>query len=162
MAYDAFLKVEDVNGDLIEGDVVVEGHKGEMEIASFSFGIDNPTTIGSATGGAGSGKVNFHDIHITKRTDKTSPVFFKTCCAGAHFQKVTLTMRKAGTQQNDFLKYELTTVFVSSMETAGAEGGDDSPLEDIGLMFAKFHITFTSDDGSTADAGWDVANNTSA
>jgi hypothetical protein len=41
----------------------VSGHKaksvkgGTFEIKNFSFGVENPTTIGSATGGAGAGKV---------------------------------------------------------------------------------------------------------
>jgi len=30
--------------------------KGGFEIKDFSFGVENPTTIGSATGGAGAGK----------------------------------------------------------------------------------------------------------
>jgi hypothetical protein len=29
------------------------------EIKDFSFGVENPTTIGSATGGAGAGKIKF-------------------------------------------------------------------------------------------------------
>lgn len=35
----------------------VIGGTGAFEINDFSFGVENPTTIGSATGGAGSGKV---------------------------------------------------------------------------------------------------------
>ena len=32
------------------------------EIKDFSFGIENPTTIGSATGGAGAGKIKFNEF----------------------------------------------------------------------------------------------------
>jgi hypothetical protein len=32
---------------------------GTFEIKDFSFGIQNPTTISSATGGAGAGKITF-------------------------------------------------------------------------------------------------------
>lgn len=31
--------------------------RGGFEIKDFSFGVENPTTIGSATGGAGAGKI---------------------------------------------------------------------------------------------------------
>jgi type VI secretion system secreted protein Hcp len=47
-----------------------------FEIKDFSFGIENPTTIGSATGGAGAGKIKFNEFSITKTTDTASPNFF--------------------------------------------------------------------------------------
>ena len=34
------------------------------------FGVENPTTIGSATGGAGAGKVNFNEITINPGGDE--------------------------------------------------------------------------------------------
>ena len=35
----------------------VVGGTGAFEIKDFSLGVENPTTIGSATGGAGAGKI---------------------------------------------------------------------------------------------------------
>lgn len=35
----------------------VKGGAGRFEINDYSFGVEHPTTIGSATGGAGSGKL---------------------------------------------------------------------------------------------------------
>src|SRR5262249_40757702 len=32
----------------------------------FTFGVENPTTIGSATGGAGAGKIKFNEFTISK------------------------------------------------------------------------------------------------
>ena len=49
MPFDAFLKIETPN---ITGESTDSKHKGEIEIYSFSLGASNPTTIGSATGGA--------------------------------------------------------------------------------------------------------------
>jgi len=50
------------------GNVEVEGYGHQagksFEIKDFSFGIDNQSTIGSATGGAGSGKINFGELQI--------------------------------------------------------------------------------------------------
>jgi hypothetical protein len=46
----------------------VRGGKGKhaFEIKDFSFGVENPTTIGSATGGAGTGKISFNEFNIKK------------------------------------------------------------------------------------------------
>lgn len=37
----------------------VKGGGGTFEIKDFSFGVENPTTIGSATGVASAGKITF-------------------------------------------------------------------------------------------------------
>lgn len=45
---------------------VKAGTPGAFEIKDFSFGVENPTTIGSATGGAGAGKIKFNEFTIKK------------------------------------------------------------------------------------------------
>jgi hypothetical protein len=37
-----------------------------FEVKDFSFGVENPTTVGSATGGAGAGKITFNPFSVTK------------------------------------------------------------------------------------------------
>src|SRR2546423_9122241 len=54
-------------------DAVFKGSQGWFEIKDFSFGVENPTTIGSATGGAGAGKIKFNEFTIKKTTDVSSP-----------------------------------------------------------------------------------------
>jgi len=44
-----------------------------FEIKDFSFGVENPTTIGSATKGAGAGKIKLNELTIRKTTDTASP-----------------------------------------------------------------------------------------
>ena len=55
-------------GGVEPDDVEVEGYGGNsgrsFEIKDFSFGVENPTTIGSATGGAGAGKIKFDEFQI--------------------------------------------------------------------------------------------------
>src|SRR5215475_5837191 len=59
-----------------------------FEISSWSFGIENATSIGSATSGAGSGKAKFNEFQIKKVCDFATPAFFRNCVAGAHYKKV--------------------------------------------------------------------------
>lgn len=56
---------------------------------------ENSAPIGSATGGAGSGKRKFHEFVIDKTPDSASPVFFKNCVAGAHYKTIIIHMRHA-------------------------------------------------------------------
>lgn len=71
MAFDAFLKITTPD---VAGESSDSKHPGEIELYSFSLGAHNTTTIGSATGGAGAGKVSFSSFSIMKKTDKTSPI----------------------------------------------------------------------------------------
>ena len=43
-----------------------KGGSPTIELKDFSFGAENPTNIGSATQGAGAGKVSLGELHIKK------------------------------------------------------------------------------------------------
>lgn len=163
MAFDAFLKIgtgPDVKGESTDGK-----HAGEIEIASFSFGASNPSTIGSGSTGSGAGKVSISTLNIMKKTDKASPVLFQTCCAGNHYATATLTVRKAGGKTPlEYLIYTLTEVYVDSIQWSGSAGGDDRPSESLSLSFASVHVKYVPQkaDGtgdSPIEGGWDVTTN---
>src|SRR5438132_14152659 len=96
-----------------------QGGADAFEIKDFSFGVENPTTIGSATGGAGAGKIKFNEFTIKKTTDRASSDFFKNCCAGAHYKTVIIEMRKAGGDPQfagkAFLRFKFDTVFTTKI-----------------------------------------------
>ncbi|HVM55961.1 MAG TPA: type VI secretion system tube protein Hcp [Gaiellaceae bacterium] len=158
MAYDAFLKL-----DGIDGEVSAAGYEKWIEVFSFSWGASNAGT--SATGGGGgAGKASFQDLHFTTGTSKASPLLFMKCATGEHIPSGLLYMRKAGGDANGggnvFLKYELEDILVSSFQQAGAEQGDDRPVEDVSLNFVKIDFLYTgAPDGTTVEAGWDVRAN---
>lgn len=111
-AVDYFLKLDGIPGE--SQDVQ---HKNEHQISSFSFGVENPTTIGSATGGAGAGKIKFNEFTIKKTADQASPVLFQSCAAGKHINSAVLTVRKAGGDPGatgtEFLKVKFSNVLIS-------------------------------------------------
>jgi type VI secretion system secreted protein Hcp len=141
MAFDAFIKFTGVDGESKR-----KGFEKHIEIYSFSLGASNPTTIG-AGGGGGAGKVSISSFNLMKKSDITSPVLFQKCCMGEHFDKVTVTLNKAGGKEAvDFLKYEFEKVFVESIQWSGSSGGDDTPTESVSLSFGKVVITYTAQD----------------
>ena len=105
------------------------GQTQTIELQDFNLGGETPATIGSATGGAGAGKIKFNEFTIKKTTDSASPAFFRNCVAGAHYKKVTLEMRKAGGDPSSagkpFLRYHLYDVIVTNANPAdhGAKFG---------------------------------------
>jgi len=165
MPFDAYLKIETPN---ITGESTDSKHKGEIEIYSFSLGASNPTTIGSATGGAGAGKVSLSSFNFMKKTDKVSPVLFQACASGVHYAKATVTLRKAGETPVEYLKYTFGTVFVESVQWSGSTGGDDAPTESVSFCFRKMEIDYQPQGpdgkplGGAVHGGWDAIKNIKA
>jgi len=155
MAVDAFITFESVSVGAVPA---------AFEIKDFSFGVENPTTIGSATGGATTGKVKFNEFTIKKVTDRSSPAFFKNCCAGAHYKTVTVSVRRAGGEPADteFLRFKFETVFTTKIDWSGP--GDEGPEESITFIYGKLGIRSTPEEPGTKPvaAGWDQVTNKAA
>jgi type VI secretion system secreted protein Hcp len=180
MAYDAFLKIDGIKGESQDAK-----HKGEIDIMSFSFGMTQQGSHATG-GGGGSGKVSFQDLHFVKRVDSSSPLLFLNCANGAHIKEVNLTVRKAGGDQLEYLKWKLTDVLISSYQPAGSTiqgenasaavaggtggftGGvhaSDIPMEQVSLNFAKIEVSYQPQgadgrpQGGPVLAGWDLKQN---
>jgi type VI secretion system secreted protein Hcp len=132
-AVDYFLKL-----DGIEGESADHKHKSEIELQSWSFGATQGG-IGSTSGGLGAGKVSVSDFNFVMHANKASPKLFLACCTGEHIKKAQLTCRKAGKEQQEFLKWEFTEVMVSSYQTGGSH---ENPTESISLHFNKVKISY--------------------
>jgi type VI secretion system secreted protein Hcp len=135
MAFDAFLKI-----DGIEGESSNVKHKGEIEVLSFSWNIKQ--TISSVGGGGGgAGKAEVSDFSIVKHIDKASPQLTVAVCSGEHFRDALFTVEEPKGQKGGgaaFLKIKLSDVLISSFQTAG--GGSDQPMDQVSLNFAKIEI----------------------
>jgi type VI secretion system secreted protein Hcp len=140
MAFDAFLSVDGVDSQSTR-----KGFESEIEITSFNWGVNNPTSVMFGEG-SGSGKATLSSFNITKRTDMSSPQLFQACCLGKHFPKATVTLHKAaGENPVDYLRLDFTDVFVTDMQWAGTSGmGDDVPEESVAMTFGKVEMTYTT------------------
>ena len=114
---DFFLDLPD-----IEGESTDKKHKSKIELDSFSVSCAQAGTQSHGSGG-GAGKVRFQDLHCTKKMDVASPKLLLACATGQHLKQATLTARKAGDQQQEYLKFSFNDVLVTSYHT-GDRGQD--------------------------------------
>jgi type VI secretion system secreted protein Hcp len=135
-AADYFLKI-----DGIDGESKADKHTGEIDLDSFSWGATQSGSFATG-GGGGSGKVSMQDFHFTMSLNKASPALFLACAQGDHISKATLTCRKAGKEQQEFMKVTMSDVLVSSYQTGGSDGSDILPVDQISLNFAKIEIEY--------------------
>jgi len=102
--------------------------------------------------GGGEGKATFHDLSFTHKVDKASPVLMQACATGVHLKDGTITVRKAGKGQQEFLVIKMNDVIITSV-THGSAGGDGAS-ENVSIAFAKVAVEYKPQkaDGSL-DAG---------
>lgn len=165
MAADMFMWLEGGDPPCVgeSSDKAMKGKKA-FEIQSFNFGASNLADITSRGGGGGTNRVTVHEFSITRPVDKTSPVMFKHCCQGSHFDKGTVCMRKASGKAGEpitYLTYEFEKVYVSNI---AQNGGGEVPNESISFAFLKVNVTYIPQkaDGSPdtkVAAGWDLETN---
>jgi len=153
---DYFLKI-----DGIEGESADHKHKGEIQLESWSFGEQQSGTMAFG-GGGGAGKVQMQDFNFVMSTNKASPKLFLACATGEHIKQAILTCRKAGKEQQEYLKVTFSDLLVSSFTTSGAGSGENVlPQDQIALNFAKIEWDYKEQkaDGTLAGSvktGYDL------
>jgi type VI secretion system secreted protein Hcp len=138
VAADIFAKLGDIKGESID-----EKHKDEIEVLSWSWGVSNTGAAGGFKGagtGAGAGRPSFHDLSFTHKIDKASPVLMQACATGVHLKEATITHRKAGKGQQEFLIFKLNDVIVTAVDES--ESGDGNGIENVSLAFSKVAVEY--------------------
>ena len=139
-AVDYFLKIDGIQGESRD-----DRHKDEIDIESFSWGETQSGTF-AVGGGGGSGKISMQDFHFTMLVNKASPALFLACAQGDHIKNAILTCRKAGKDQQEFMKVTMNDVLVSSFQIGGA--GGVVPTDQISLNFAKIEVEYQEQDAT--------------
>jgi type VI secretion system secreted protein Hcp len=145
MASDIFAKLGDIKGESLDSK-----HKDEIEVLSFSWGVTNAGSMAHGSGG-GEGKATFHDLSFVHNIDKASPILMQACATGAHIKEATITHRKAGKGQQEFMIVKMNDVIITGV-THGGSG--DGASENVSMAFAKVAVEYKPQkpDGSL-DAG---------
>jgi type VI secretion system secreted protein Hcp len=141
MASDIFAKLGDIKGESLDSK-----HKDEIEVLSYSWGVSNAGSMAHGSGG-GEGKATFHDLSFVHKIDKASPNLMLACATGTHLKEATITHRKAGKEQHEYLIVKLNDVIITGV-THGGSG--DGHSENVSISFAKvdFQYKMQKPDGS--------------
>jgi type VI secretion system secreted protein Hcp len=157
-AVDYFLKLDGIDGESQDSK-----HKNEIDVESYSWG---ETNSGDAAhrGGLSAGKVSMQDFHFVMRVNKATPKLFEYCATGQAIKTAELTVRKAGKEQQEYLKIKLSDLIVSSFQHGGSSGEGLIPTDQIGLNFSKIEFEYKEQKadntlGGSVKAGYDLKQN---
>jgi type VI secretion system secreted protein Hcp len=104
------------------------------------------------------------DFHFVTKYNKSSPKLFLACASGQHIKNAVLTCRKAGGDQEEYLKVTMSDLLVSSYQTGGSSGGDIVPTDQYSLNYSKIEFEYKEQKpdgtlGGAIKAGWSVKEN---
>jgi type VI secretion system secreted protein Hcp len=123
-ANDMFLKLSGIKGESVD-----DKHRGEIDVLSWSWGMSTGTA--RVKKGTIAPKC-IQDLALTKFVDSSTPQLIMQGVMGQTIKEGTLTMRKAGKDQQEYLVIKMTDILVSSYQTGGSDG--DSPLVDAVVL----------------------------
>jgi type VI secretion system secreted protein Hcp len=134
----------------IKGESTDVKHKDEIEVLSFSWGVTNSGAI--TGGGGGAGRATFQDLSIVHHIDKASPQLLQACATGMHLKDATITHRKAGKGQGEYLIVKMNDVIITGV-VHGGTANDPPGSETVSLVFAKVDFEYRP---QKADGALDV------
>jgi type VI secretion system secreted protein Hcp len=144
MALDLFLQFVGASptGINVVGESVDKSHPQAVAVNAVEFGVENPTTIGSTSAGAGAGKVKFESVKVSKNVDSASTALFQALASGAHFPVMKLFVRRAGgTTPSDYAVYQFNMVFIVNIAVSG-DGGEDTLQETVEMTYGALQMSY--------------------
>jgi type VI secretion system secreted protein Hcp len=140
---DFFLKIELARQGPIKGEAVDEKHKEEILLTGWNWGMESKSAMSSA---GPSGKATVHELRCFKNVDRASPVIMQALRTNETVKKATLTCRKAGKEQQEYLKI---TIQNGRLTSYGVDTDGATPTETLAFSFKKIEVEYREqrDDG---------------
>jgi type VI secretion system secreted protein Hcp len=139
-AGDMFLMVKGAKHGVIKGESQDGQHKGEIDVLSWSWGMQAKTSLG---GGTATGKATINDLRIVKRVDSASTALMLALRTNEPIQKAVLTLRKAGKTQLEYLKVTIEQGRVTALTVdAGDLSGSADIFERVSFSFNKIEVEY--------------------
>ena len=122
--------------DGVAGDSAAEGHQGELDVSSWSWGMSaSPSATGMATG-----RPVLSDLVLSIPSEFGGLQLVKQCSIG-RTGEARLTGVRAGGNPFTYLRYEMPRATVTSVTQVTGEDGTLS--HQVGLRFRGMKATFT-------------------
>jgi type VI secretion system secreted protein Hcp len=155
-ATDMFLKLDGIQGESKDSK-----HKGEIDVLAWSWGASRGPASDKKNADPSAG-LSIQNLSLTKFVDKSTPEVLEKLLTGDSIATGKLTVRKAGENPVEYIKFCMEGVDVTS-QSGGGSGGEDRLTENITLHFNQFRYQYTPQNasgqaGSPIFTGWDVLN----
>lgn len=136
-AAEAFMKLGDIIGESSD-----PSHAGEMEVLSWSWGVEHPTEINRGGNVARKSKPGMGSLTFKKNVDKTTPILLEKCANGKRFDDAVLTVRKFDGSGVEYVTITMKKVIITSVSVDNSKPGEDVLTENVTLNFSKIKMHY--------------------
>ena len=112
---DFFIKFDGIKGESADAK-----HKDEIDVESWSWG-ETHTVPPRCGWRRGRGQGLDAGLPFRDEAEQGQPALMRACATGQHIKMATLSARKAGKGQQEYLTFKFHDVLVSSFQTGGSE-----------------------------------------
>jgi type VI secretion system secreted protein Hcp len=146
-----FFKVKGAKHGEIQGEAQDQKHKNEIEVLSWSWGMQGKSSIG---GGTATGKATMRELRIVKKVDKASTALMAALRTNEVIKEGILTLRKTGTSKIEYFKITISDGRVMALDVeAGDDSGSPTLIERVAFSFNKISVEYTPQGGDGMPQG---------
>ena len=134
---DAYLSVVGKKQGAIKGEVETPGHADEIAVLAWRWGVKSPTAHGTSQA---TGRRVYDWLEIDKHIDGGTTRLLSALASNEELKSVKLSLRKAGTDQEDFLNITLEVArIVSCAMRSNPDGG---LYETVAFSYQKIQMDY--------------------
>jgi len=160
MAIDVCLQIEGIKGESAD-----DKHAGWIECETVHWGIHQPKSATSSTGGGHTAeRAELDEVTFSKSADLASPILMRHCAMGKTIPKAKFEFMRAdgAGQPIKYFEIEMENVLIGGISPGIAAGTLLS--EHVSLKFSKIKWRYTQQKigggaGGSTVGGWDLAAN---
>jgi type VI secretion system secreted protein Hcp len=149
-AQKGFMKIGDIDGESSQ-----RGYVNWIVIDAFSNGLEQAQQVSGATRRRGS--VEFADIVVTKKADKSTPKLMELCAKGQVVPELEMVL--LANDNKALYKVTLNNVRVSSIISKAACTPECEIVDEFSLSYAKITWEFWDSKGEKVMSTFNVATN---
>lgn len=134
---DIYLHVQTKRAGKIKGESVVEGHKEDIIIASWQWGLSASSAIGSTQA---TGRRSYTALSVQKGIDMATTALMSALASNDLVKEARLTMRKSGGTQDDFFIITLKDARITGVSHVATHEGNT--IENVQFTFTKVEVEY--------------------
>ena len=147
-ASDMFLHVQTKRAGKIKGEVTTEGHKDDIAVFTWVWGVSANTAIGST---AATARRAYRHLVLTKGIDSASTGLLSALVSNDELREATLTLRKGGGKALDYFRMVLKDARIVAVDIEVHPDG--RPVERVTIAFMKIEIEYQPQQAAGIGAG---------
>ena len=137
---DIFIKIKAVSQGMINGESQDTKHKNEIQVDSYTWELQQP--IDTSGTGLASGRRQFGLFRFLMTSNVATPKLFQAASTGEVLSEVTITVRKAGKEQQEYMVWKLKNGMVAQMHTGFVDPNSGLPHDEVAIAFRTIELTY--------------------